>query len=366
MYDAIVIGAGQAGLAAGYYLQQAGLSFLILEASDEPGGSWPHYYDSLVLNSPAHYSSLPGLPFPGQPDRYPMRDEVVAYLRHYAARFGLPIMGRTRVSSVERTNDFFRVLTHGAGCFVARTVVAATGFFGHPYMPVLPGQVSYRGRVLHVANYRRPAPFHGQRIVIVGGGNAAVQIGVELAAVAEVTLATRSPIRYLPQRFLGRDIHFWLHVTGLDRTHWLKGQTTPVYATEKYRAALATSQPQRKPMFQRFTEDGVVWSDGRQEAIDTVMFATGYRPNLAYLTALGALDEAGDARQRGGLSTSVPGLGYVGLAQQRNLASATLRGVGADAQVVVDHLRQYCQAQKRPSTPSPALWPWHSKHTQRA
>jgi putative flavoprotein involved in K+ transport len=366
IYDVIVIGAGQAGLAAGYYLQKAGLNFLILEASNEPVGSWPHYYDSLVLNSPAHYSSLPGLPFPGQPDRYPARDDVVAYLRRYAAHFDLPIMFRTRVSRVERTNHFFRVMTNGAGCYVTRTVVAATGFFGHPYLPAIPGQIHYRGRVLHVADYRRPEPFRGQRIVIVGGGNAAVRIGVELADVAEVTLATRNAIRYQPQHLLGRDIHFWLRLSGLDRTQWTNGRTTPVYASEKQRAAFAANRLQRKPLFQRFTEDGVVWSDGRQEVVDTVIFATGYRPNLNYLTALGALDEAGNVLQRRGLSTSVPGLGYVGLARQRTVASTTLRGVGADAKIVVDHLRQYCQAQKRRSTTPLALWPWRSKRTQGA
>jgi putative flavoprotein involved in K+ transport len=364
IFDMIVIGAGQAGLAAGYYLQQAGLNFLILEASDEPVGSWPHYYDSLVLNSPAHYSALPGLPFPGEPDRYPARDEVVAYLRQYAAHFGLPIMLRTRVSSVERADTLFRVTTNGAGSYVARAVVAATGFFGRPYLPALPGQPHYRGRVLHVASYRGPEPFHGQRVVIVGGGNAAMQIGVELAAVAEVTLATRKPIRYLPQRLLGRDIHFWLQLTGLERTQWLQGQTTPVYATASIRAAITARRPQRKPLFRRFTEEGVVWSDGRQEAVDAVIFATGYRPNLSYLAGLGALDETGDVLQRQGLSTSVPGLGYVGLARQRNLASATLRGVGADAKVVVDQLRRYCRAQKRRSAARPVLWPWRSRRAQ--
>src|SRR5512145_884382 len=101
IYDTIVIGAGQAGLAAGYYLQKAGLRFLILEAGNEPGGSWPHFYDSLLLNSTARYSSLPGLPFPGQPDRYPRRDEAVAYLRNYAAYFALPIVSGARVIKVE-------------------------------------------------------------------------------------------------------------------------------------------------------------------------------------------------------------------------------------------------------------------------
>src|SRR5437660_8626719 len=90
LYDTIVIGAGQAGLATGYHLKRSGLRFVILEAGLQAGGSWPRYYDSLTLFSPARYSSLPGLPFPGNPERYPTRDEVVSYLRRYALRFDLP------------------------------------------------------------------------------------------------------------------------------------------------------------------------------------------------------------------------------------------------------------------------------------
>jgi hypothetical protein len=116
-------------------------------------------------------------------------------------------------------------------------------------------------------------------------------------------------------------------------------------------------------MFKSFTEDGVVWSDGRHEAVDAVIFATGYRPNLAYLTGLGALDEAGRPRQRGGMSTTVPGLYYVGLPRQRNVASATLRGVGADAKIVAKHLRHYYAAQRqangRPTTDEPVRLPVH-------
>lgn len=347
IYDTIVIGAGQAGLATGYYLQRAGLRFLLLEAAAEPGGSWPHFYDSLSLNSTARYSSLPGLPFPGQPDRYPRRDEAVAYLRSYAAHFALPIVTGARVARVERSGRFFRVITTDKGCFRTRTVVAATGFFGQPNMPDLPGQAEYRGQLWHAAHYRSPEPFRRQRVVVVGGGNAAVQIGVELAQVARVTLATRRPIRFLPQRILGRDIHFWLKFSGLDRTQWLDEQSTPVFDTGKYRTAVAVSRPDRRPMFEHFNADGIVWSDGRSEKVDAVIFATGYRPHLAYLVELGALDETGRARHRRGESTTVPGLYYVGLPRQRTAASATLRGVGDDARIVVNHLRRYCEAQQR-------------------
>jgi putative flavoprotein involved in K+ transport len=93
--DVLVVGGGQAGLAAGFHLRRSGLAFAILEAGPEAVGSWPAYYDSLTLFSPARYSALSGLPFPGDPDHYPTRDEVIAYLRAYARHFTLPIVPTT-------------------------------------------------------------------------------------------------------------------------------------------------------------------------------------------------------------------------------------------------------------------------------
>jgi putative flavoprotein involved in K+ transport len=357
VYDAIVIGAGQAGLATGYYLQQAGLRFLILESGRDPVGSWPCFYDSLSLNSAARYSSLPGLPFPVDPDGYPVRDEVVAYLRQYAAHFQLPIMSEARVSGVERVGWLFRVVTDDRNYFVTRALVGATGFFGHPFFPDIPGLAQYRGQVLHTANYHNPEPFRGQRVVIVGSANGAVQVGTELAEIAHVTLAARHPTRYLPQRFLGRDIHFWLTISGLDQTQWLSDNSPPVFDSGVYRRAIAAGRPDERSMFERFTENGVVWGDGRQEMVDTVIFATGYRPHLPYLADLGALDETGRVLQRQGVSTTVPGLYYVGLPRQRNVASATLRGVGPDAKIIVEQLWRDSQAQTGGHRASPgSLW----------
>src|SRR5262249_1052657 len=110
-HDAVVIGAGQAGLATGYHLQRAGLRFVLLEANRQAGGSWPRYYDGLTLFSPARYSGLPGLPFPGDPDRYPTRDEVVAYLHDYAAAFDLPVVADAKVQRVERSDSAFLLRT---------------------------------------------------------------------------------------------------------------------------------------------------------------------------------------------------------------------------------------------------------------
>jgi putative flavoprotein involved in K+ transport len=358
MLDSVVIGAGQAGLAAGYQLQRAGLSFRILEASAEAGGSWPHYYKSLRLFSPARFSSLPGLPFPGAGDRHPARDEVVAYLRSYAQRFHLPIETNTRVARVERDATGFMVEAEDGRQYQARSLIAATGSFHRPFLPNIPEQERYRGHALHSFAYHDPTPFAGQRVVVVGGGNSAVQIATELALRARVTLATRAPLSFIRQRPFGRDVHFWWWLLHLDTSPFehplgalfqrLVSRRGPaVLDTGVYQQALAANAPGQRAMFSRFTEDGVVWADGHHEQVDAVIFATGYRPSLEYLAPLGALDAQGRALQRHGLSLTVPGLGYVGLSDQRTFASATLRGVGADAAVVVCALAH----QLRPAKP---------------
>ena len=348
--DTLVVGAGQAGLAAGYHLKRAGLSFEILEARGEPGGSWPGYYDSLKLFSPARYSGLPGMPFPGSPDRYPARDEVVGYLRGYAEAFGLPVLAGKRVLRAERAagravGGGFRLLTDDGGEYRARTLIAATGSFARPHHPRFPGQEAFRGKILHAAEYRNPIPFRGKRVVIVGGGNSAVQIARELAGVTETTLATRSPIRFMPQLVLGRDLHFWLSVSGLDRLPLGRlfdvSEPGGVVDDGTYAAAVRSGRPDRRPVFSRFTESGVVWEDGREEPVDAVLLATGYGPNLGYLGPLGALQADGRPDQRGGVSRAVPGLYFVGLPFQTSFASATLRGVGSDAELVVARARRH-------------------------
>lgn len=339
----VIIGGGQAGLAAARIARGLGVTPVVLEAADRTAGSWPHYYDSLVLFSPARRSALPGAEFPGDPDGYPTRDEVVAYLAGYAARLDADIRTGHRVERVETAGDGFEIATAGGEVLTAPAVIAATGGFSRPHRPALPGLAEFGGTVLHTAGYRSPEPFAGKRVVIVGGGNSAVQIAIELAAHARVTLATRHPLRFMPQRLLGVDMHIWLQRTRLDTASWARplltgGKGTPVLEPGTYRDAIATGNPDRRPMFSRLDGDRVVWSDGASEPVDVVLLATGYRPGVEYLAELGALDGDGQPRHRGGVSTVHPGLGYVGLEWQRSFASATLRGVGADARHVLTRL----------------------------
>jgi putative flavoprotein involved in K+ transport len=336
--DVVVIGGGQAGLATAHVAATRGLAALVLDASPGPGGSWPRYYDSLTLFSPARFSALPGMPFPGDPGRYPVRDEVVDYLAAYTRRLDADVRFGHRVEQVRRCGDRFAVTTADGTVVETPLVVAAGGGFATPYRPALPGLATFTGTVLHAADYRDPAPYSGARVVVVGGGNSAVQIAVELARVATVTIGTRQPLRWQPQRYLGKDFHWWLTVTGLDSSRLgprLASGTVPVIDDGRYRAAVRAGKPDHRALFTGLDGDSVTWADGTRERVDVLLLATGYRPSLGYLAGTGALDAAGNPVHDGGVSRTVPGLGYVGLERQRSFASATLRGAGRDAALVL-------------------------------
>jgi putative flavoprotein involved in K+ transport len=334
-----VIGAGQSGLAAARALRDHNVPTVVLEAGDRTAGSWPCYYDSLTAFSPAGFNSMPGMPFPGDPDRYPARDEVADYLDSYAAALGVEIHTNTRVATIGREDRDFVVVTADGRRLRAAGIVAASGSFSSPSRPAFPGQESFTAELLHVADYRNPAPYAGKRIIVVGAGDSAAQVANELAPLAQVTLAARHPLRFIPQRIAGKDVHYWLRETGFDSlpAEWLNKITGGSVITDSVglRQSLADGLLDVRPMFTRLDGDHVVWSHHKRERVDAVILATGYRPSLRYLRELGALDPEGAPLHAGGVSTTHLGLVYLGLEYQRSFASNTLRGVSADASAVI-------------------------------
>jgi len=201
--DITVIGAGQAGLAVGYYLRRTPYSRVILDAEPGPGGAWRHGWDSLRLFSPAQWSLLPGWPMPPSADGMPARDEVLSYFAAYEARYALPIQRPVRVHALRR-GDGGLLIEIDRGVYQARAVVSATGTWRKPYIPRYPGQELFRGIQIHSADYRRPELFAGRRVLIVGGGNSGAQILAEVSLVAETTWVTLEPPHFLPDDVDGR------------------------------------------------------------------------------------------------------------------------------------------------------------------
>jgi putative flavoprotein involved in K+ transport len=281
---------------------------------------------------------MPGMPFRGDPDRYPGRDEVAAYLERYAARLQVEIRTNSRVVSVRENGRGFVVVTADGRQLEAAGIVAASGSFSNPYRPIFPGQSDFTGRLVHVAEYRTPLPYEGMRVVVVGAGDSAAQVANELARVSDVTIAARHPLRFIPQRIAGHDVHYWLGETGFDSlpAAWLGKISGGSLITDSVglRHSLAERLLDVRPMFVGLDGDEVVWIDDERERVDAIILATGYRPSLDYLRELGALDPFGMPLHVGGVSTTHLGLVYVGLEYQRSFASNTLRGVSADAAAV--------------------------------
>jgi putative flavoprotein involved in K+ transport len=208
--EVAVIGAGQAGLAMGYFLKRQGLRFVILERAGEIAPAWRERWDSLTLFTPRRYSALPGLPFPGDPDGYPTRDEVIAYLERYAETFELPIELNSEVKKLEQGDDErFRLELDGR-TLTADQVVVATGPFQTPYVPKVAEKFADDVFQTHAVGYRRPDEVPAGTVLVVGGGNTGFQIAKELSATHKVVLSIGSRQKPLPQRVLGRDLFWWL------------------------------------------------------------------------------------------------------------------------------------------------------------
>jgi putative flavoprotein involved in K+ transport len=347
--DVAVVGAGQAALSVGYYLRRSGLSFALLDDQAAPGGAWRRTWPSLRLFSPAQWSSLPGWLMPRDPsdggDAYPSRDAALAYLTEYEQRYAIPVERPVHVDAVHGDGDRLRLDT-SAGVVHARAVVSATGSWANPVIPELPGQERFGGELLHSASYPGPATFAGRRVVVVGGGNSGAQIAAELSSIAEVTWATREPPHFLPDEVDGR----YLFEQATARYRALQEGRTPdpprslgdVVMVPPVREARASGALRAVPMFDRFIDTGVVWSDGRQERVDAVIFATGFRPALTHLAPLGVV--GGDGRvaiQPGGSGTRAAGeprLWLVGYGEWTGFASATLIGVGRSARATVQEI----------------------------
>ena len=213
-FDVAVVGAGQAGLAMGYFLAQQGRRFVMFDSADSVGSAWRDRWDSLVLFTSRRYDSLPGLTFPGDPDGYPTRDEVVAYLQQYAAFHELPIEFNSPVQSLAERNGAF-VVESPDRVIEADQVVVATGPFQVPNMPTVSGHLAPDVFQTHSAGYRRPTDVPEGEVVVVGGGNTGFQIAKELSASHRVHLAIGSRQTPLPQRVLGRDLFWWLTNLGV-------------------------------------------------------------------------------------------------------------------------------------------------------
>jgi putative flavoprotein involved in K+ transport len=345
-FDVAVVGGGQAGLAMGYFLARQGRSFVILEAADSIGAAWRTRWDSLVLFTPRRYSALAGMPFPGDPDGYPTRDEVLAYLEEYAETFKLPVRLNAPVRRLSSRDGAF-VLELGEGRIVADQVVVATGPFQVPLIPAVAGELSSEVFQVHSTGYMQPGGVPPGTVLVVGGGNTGYQIAKELSATHRVYLAVGSRQTPLPQRFLGRDLFWWLTKTRLIR----KTVETRIGQRLQHRDTLIGSSPREvrrhgvalKPRLVGASGRTATFADGSELEVDAVIWATGYRSDYSWIDTP-IFDSSGRVEHRRGV-TDVPGLYFLGLSWQHTRGSALIGWIKDDAEFIAEQIQA---AQREP------------------
>ena len=343
--EAVIVGAGAAGLAAGGELRRVGVSSVVLERGEGIGTSWRGRYDRLRLNTCRWTSALPRSRYPRAAGLFPSRDEMVSYLEEYARRNGIDVRLGTRVESIESRDGRWSLRT-SAGEYEATQVVIATGHQHTPQIPRWPGREMYGGRLLHAAEYRRPAEFQGTDVLVVGpgcsgmeiahdiatGGGGQVWISVrtqpnimlrqsgglpgDLPARALLRLPTRMADRQakLVQRLTVGDLSRWGLVPpdeGLFSRHHREGKA-PAIVDKEVIAAIKKGRIEVVAAVASLDQTGARLTDGTRVEPGAIIAATGYGSGLqAIVGHLGVLDERGFPRAHGG-PAAAPGLRFIG------------------------------------------------------
>ncbi|MFS0576464.1 NAD(P)/FAD-dependent oxidoreductase [Sporosarcina sp. 179-K 3D1 HS] len=341
-YETVVIGAGQAGLAMGFYLKQAGVRFLLIDQSSAVGDVWRKRYDSLTLFTPRMYSSLPGLPLVGEPHGFPMKDEIADYLQRYADVMDLPIQLNTYVQRVTQTDEGFQIET-SKGNFLTRSIVVATGPFQTKQIPAFSQALSSNVVQLHSSDYRNPSQLQEGNVLVVGGGNSGAQIAVELAKEKETFLAVGQKLRYFPLTIQDKSIFWWLDQVGILETRntsfvgkLLQKQGDPIFGKELKHAILDGSIL-LKDRVTSAEADRVLFRDASSLSVQNIIWATGFRRTYNWLQVDGVFVEQLEIMHERGVSP-IPGLYFLGLPWQSRRGSSLLQGVGEDARFLMEQM----------------------------
>lgn len=352
--DVVVIGAGQAGLSAAYHLQRRGFvpaanaptgssarTYVVLDAEDGPGGAWRHRWKSLVMGTVNGISDLPGIAKPDVYPEQPSSEFLTGYFGDYERELSLAIVRPVRVSGVLREDDD----PHGrlrvesdAGTWSARAVINATGTWTRPFWPLYPGQSTFRGRQLHVADYVSADEFAGQHVLVVGGGISAVQLLDEISTVATTTWFTRREPVWRDDVFDNAAGHAAVALVEERVKQGLPPQSvvsvTGLIWTPVLRAAAARGILDRNPMFTAIEADGVRHADGSFERADVILWATGFRAALDHLSPLHLRVPGGGIVMDGTSVAAEPRVHLVGYGPSSSTIGANRAGRAAVAGIV--------------------------------
>lgn len=347
-YDAVVIGSGQAGLAAGYYLRAGGKRIVILESNPRVGDNWRSRWDSLHLFTPARHDGLPGWRFPAPGWSFPSKDEMGDYLQAYAQRFSLPVEVDMRVHDVHARDGHFVVSAEGR-TFEADNVVVATGGFEAPFVPPFAGELDESIVQLHSTGYRNQTQLQPGGVLVVGAGNSGAEVAIESAASHSTWLSGRHPghipfriegtaSRLVLERLVLRFVFHRVLTTGTPMGRRMKSKLTaegsPLIRLKP--KDIETAGVETVPRVAGARDGLPVLDDGRVMEVTNVVWCTGFRSNFSWIDLPG-LGEGIPSHDRG-VVTDSPGLYFLGLEFLYSLSSVMIHAADRDARHVANHI----------------------------
>lgn len=297
----LVIGAGQAGLAAAYWLKRFGPTFAVLEALERPGARWRDRYASLTLFTPREFSMLPGTPLRGAASGYASAAEFADYLQSYAQQYQLPIRTNEPVVRLARSEKGFVVDLRSGQQITTSAAIIATGGFQLPILPAMASQLSTEVQQLTVETYRTPVDVLGQRVLVVGDGATGRDIAADLAASHSVALACGRPRRLLPEKILGLTTWKWLKALGLLSAETnspvvrIMRKADPFPNRQRDLVDLKSLGVEVRPRATNATGRRVNFADGGSLEVETVIWALGYRDESSWVDIPGAVDAEGNS-----------------------------------------------------------------------
>ncbi|MCL7988749.1 NAD(P)/FAD-dependent oxidoreductase [Sphingobacterium sp. lm-10] len=312
----VVIGAGQAGLSAAYYLKKSGIEpgkgFVVIDDETGAGGAWQHRWNSLTLDNVNGINDLPGLSFD---ETVNTKDKTlmasVALPQYYAAyekAFELPVIRPLKVKQVTPRKDRFLIHTDGVQ-FSVKGIINATGTWKSPRFPKYPGSEIFKGQQLHTVDYKNAQAFVGKHVIVVGAGISAIQLLREISEVTETTWVTRRPPEFKDFDFnpdLGREAVAMVEARvrdGLPPRSVVS--VTGLPTTPAIRGMMDRGILDRKPMFDEIAEHGVQWADGTTLDADVIFWNTGFHHSLDHLAPLQLMNDQGGIVMSGKLATQV-------------------------------------------------------------
>jgi putative flavoprotein involved in K+ transport len=349
--DAIIIGAGQAGLATAALLAGRGLSCTVLEESARVGDQWRRRYDSLRLNTPARWDGLPGMPFPAAPDAWPTGRDMGDYLEAYAQAMDLTVRTGTTVLRVDRAEDGGWIVTCRGARYSTRNVVVATGGEHHPKKPDFASQLDPGIRQLHSSEYHNPAQLLPGPVLVVGASQSGADLALEAATTGHETWLSGQVKAEIPfdianpraARAVGPILWFMAnHVltmrTPIGRRMQPKVRAGGAPLVRVKRTHLDAAGVHRVEARTVGVHDGrPLLADGQVLDVVNVLWCTGFRQDFGFIHPP-VTDESGWPRDDGGVVPSAPGLYFVGLLFQRGFYSMLIGGAGRDAAHIAGHI----------------------------